>query len=100
MLFAHKISAKQSQEEGPSNTPEKTLAEFIAEDPNSAYTFDSERGAPLSELCREGKDKGRECIMLRMYSTRLFQAMQDQGFYCALPMDPTRTHIECKRLPK
>ncbi|KAM5539005.1 hypothetical protein V8D89_007228 [Ganoderma adspersum] len=100
MSFIHKMPGKVSQEEGPSNDSDKTLKEFIAEDPNSTYTFDSERGAPLSELCREGKDKGRKCIMLRMYSTRLFQAMQDQGFYCALPMDPARTHIECKRLPK
>ena len=36
------------------------------EDPNSRYTFDSERDAPQSELCREGKEKGRKCIMVRL----------------------------------
>ena len=35
------------------------------EDPNSVYTFDSERDAPKSELCREGKEKGRKCIEVR-----------------------------------
>jgi hypothetical protein len=25
---------------------------------------------------------------------------QDQGFFCALPMDPARTHMECFRIPK
>ncbi|TBU32367.1 hypothetical protein BD311DRAFT_785871 [Dichomitus squalens] len=100
MSLAQKIAGKLSREETSESHPEKVLKEFITEDPDFAYTFDSERDAPQSELCREGKDKGRECIMLQMHSTRLFQAMQDQGFYCALPMDPTRTHIECKRLPK
>ncbi|PIL23875.1 hypothetical protein GSI_13626 [Ganoderma sinense ZZ0214-1] len=64
MSFMHKVSGKVSQDEGPTSAPEKILKEFIAEDPNSTYTFDSERGAPLSELCREGEDKGRKCIMV------------------------------------
>ena len=25
---------------------------------------------------------------------------QDQGFFCMLPIDPTRTHMECTRIPK
>ncbi|KIM87562.1 hypothetical protein PILCRDRAFT_815113 [Piloderma croceum F 1598] len=80
--------------------PKKVLQSFIAKNPNALYTFDSERGAPQSEICREEGDKRRECIMLQMYSTKLFKAMQDQGFFCALPMDPARTHMECTRLPK
>jgi len=78
----------------------KVLESFIAKNPNARYTFDSERGAPQSEICREEGPKGRECIMLQMYSTQLFEAMQDNGFFCALPMDPTRTHMECTRIPK
>ncbi|RDX56908.1 hypothetical protein OH76DRAFT_1396065 [Lentinus brumalis] len=103
MSLAQKLQGKvsqTSQSEGSSQSPEKVLKDFIAEDPNSTYTLDSERDAPQSELCREGKEKGRKCIMMQMHSTRLFQAMQDQGFFCALPMDPKGTHIECRRLPK
>ncbi|KAI0670503.1 hypothetical protein C8Q78DRAFT_129209 [Trametes maxima] len=104
MSLAQKLQSKLSKDpqDGPtaSKPPAQTLKEFISEDPNSAYTFDSERGAARSQLCREGKEKGRKCIQMEMYSTQLFQAMQDQGFYCALPMDPARTHMECKRIPK
>ncbi|GJE90873.1 hypothetical protein PsYK624_070170 [Phanerochaete sordida] len=80
--------------------PAQTLKAFVSEDPSSRYTFDSERDAPQSELCREGDKLSRKCIMIQMHSTRLFQAMQEQGFFCALPMDPSRTHIECKPIPK
>ncbi|KAF8968398.1 hypothetical protein BDZ97DRAFT_1655075, partial [Flammula alnicola] len=71
-------------------------------DPNRQYTFDSERGSEESELCREGGHKGRECITLQMNAKRLFEAMQagEQGFFCALPMDPGRTYMSCKPLPK
>ncbi|RPD66010.1 hypothetical protein L226DRAFT_566492 [Lentinus tigrinus ALCF2SS1-7] len=103
MSLAQKLQGKltqSSQSETSSQTPEKVLKDFIAEDPNSTYTFTSERDAPQSELCRDGKEKGKKCIMMQMHSTRLFQAMQDQGFFCALPMDPKGTHIECKPLPK
>jgi hypothetical protein len=33
-------------------------------DPNMPYTFDSERGASQSEICRQGKNK--ECIIVRL----------------------------------
>ncbi|KAH9946215.1 uncharacterized protein BXZ73DRAFT_73028 [Epithele typhae] len=103
MSLAQKTRGQLTQnatEEQKSPTAEQTLKDFVAEDPDSRYTFDSERGAPKSEIFREGKEKGRKCIMVQMHSTRMFQAMQDQDFFCALPMDPSRTHIECTRLPK
>ncbi|KAI0831178.1 hypothetical protein BC628DRAFT_1415717 [Trametes gibbosa] len=116
MSLAQKLQSKLShgmQETSPAS-PQQKLKDFIAvrveprsachnrrsEDPKSVYTFDSERDAPRSELCREGGEKGRKCIEMEMYATQLFQAMQDQGFYCALPTDPTRTHMECKPIPK
>ncbi|KAF8350850.1 hypothetical protein F5887DRAFT_876833 [Amanita rubescens] len=71
---------------------------MLQQDPQATYTFDTERGSSKSELCRETGPSARDCITLQMQSTRLFQAMQDQGFFCALPMDPARTYIECKRL--
>lgn len=72
---------------------------FTQKQPNAKYTFDSERGAPQSEICREEGPQGRECMMVRvpeqvvfclsdvesgfapgvqiqMYSTKLFEAMQ------------------------
>ncbi|KIM57600.1 hypothetical protein SCLCIDRAFT_130116, partial [Scleroderma citrinum Foug A] len=74
------------------------------EDPSAVYTFDGERGAPRSELCREApsvrQDKRKDCVVLDMYSTQLFEAMQKYGFYCALPSDPTRTHMVCRKIPQ
>lgn len=35
------------------------------EDPDTRYTFDSERDAPQSEICREGRDKAHTCITVR-----------------------------------
>jgi hypothetical protein len=35
-------------------------------DPNVQYTFDSERDASQSEICRQGKGKGKECIIVRL----------------------------------
>ncbi|KAF8810169.1 hypothetical protein BYT27DRAFT_7187032 [Phlegmacium glaucopus] len=79
--------------------PKDTLKAFVKHDPNCHYTFDSERNSLQSELCREGSgSKGRECITLQMNSKHLFEAMQELGFFCALPMDPSRTYIECKPL--
>jgi hypothetical protein len=37
--------------------------------PIAKYTFDSERDAPQSELCRETTGKGRECLMVRPLSS-------------------------------
>ncbi|KAF7789529.1 hypothetical protein EIP86_000475 [Pleurotus ostreatoroseus] len=100
--------------------PEESLKTFVSEDPQSRYTFDSERGAPESEICREGDKLSRKCIKVNSnafdevipnYAGMLFdmdfiesinfiQHQQDLGFFCALPMDPSRTYIECKPIPK
>ncbi|OBZ75705.1 putative pyridoxal 5'-phosphate synthase subunit PDX1 [Grifola frondosa] len=58
------------------NKPEDVLKSFIAEDPDSRYTFASERDAPQSEICREGKDKGRKCIMVRWTADILLEAFE------------------------
>lgn len=83
------------------SSPEETLTSFIAVNPSAKYVFDSERGAPVSELCRGlPNDAKRECIMIKMQSKQLLQAMQDHGFFCQLPQDPTKTFIECTPIPK
>ncbi|KAI0093997.1 hypothetical protein BDY19DRAFT_289863 [Irpex rosettiformis] len=98
---------KSSENIGPTpnqkmapDRPGKVVEKFISEDPNSEYTFDSERDAPQSELCREGKELSRKCIQIQMHSTKLFKTMQDQGFFCALPQNPAQTYIKCERIPK
>lgn len=35
-------------------------------DPNALYTFDSERDASQSEICRQGK--GKQCIIVCLFS--------------------------------
>ncbi|KIJ60648.1 hypothetical protein HYDPIDRAFT_116947 [Hydnomerulius pinastri MD-312] len=84
---------------------QETLHSFISENQQAQYTFDSERGSSYSELCREGGEKGRQCIshhiaQLKMSSTELFEAMQGFGFFCALPSDPSRTHMVCNKVPQ
>ncbi|KAJ7871426.1 hypothetical protein B0H14DRAFT_3439479 [Mycena olivaceomarginata] len=78
---------------------DEELKAFVGRTPTSRYTFDSERNAPTSEICREDP-AAKECIVLQMQSKRLFEAMQNLGFFCALPMDPKRTHMECTPIPK
>jgi len=83
-----------------SDGADKILRAFVNHNPNMRYTFDSERDSPISELCREEGPRGRECITMQMNSKRLFEAMQTLGFFCALPIEPGRTYMECKPLPK
>lgn len=141
--------------------------------PNNNYTFDSERDAPQSEICRDDP-KNHECITVcSIYHSPIFQksswwyslmnahwtcyyiqillepgscswryiasdefkanvcshagvfdslheldsseqsssssriheisphfSFQSLGFYCSLPMEPGKTYMECKPLPK
>jgi len=79
--------------------PKETLKRFINQAPASRYTFDSERGSDHSEICREGKGQ-KECMQVWLASKQLFEAMQQHGFFCALPMEPGKTHMECTPIPK
>ncbi|ESK92872.1 hypothetical protein Moror_9075 [Moniliophthora roreri MCA 2997] len=83
----------------PKDNADEVLKSFVAKDPNTRYTFDSERDAPVSEICRE-YPQSRECMIIQMNSKRLFESMQSLGFFCALPIDPVKTYMECKPLPK
>ncbi|TEB35969.1 hypothetical protein FA13DRAFT_1209860 [Coprinellus micaceus] len=87
----HEYDQKLSNEED-------RLKSFVNLQPKGPYAFDSERDAKVSELCRGSGMNEKDCIKLQMSSRRLFKAMQDQGFYCALPMEPGRTHMVCKPL--
>ncbi|KAF5358021.1 hypothetical protein D9756_001708 [Leucocoprinus leucothites] len=96
-LLQNRITSSSS-----SKQPEdanKVLKEFLSLDLKARYTFDSERDSSESELCRQQGKNSEECITLKMNSKRLFEAMQQHGFFCALPSNPEKTHMECKPLP-
>jgi len=93
-------SSSSTQKEKSEKKVEEVVRDFVAKDSSAIYTFDSERGAPQSTLCRENGPGRKECIQVQMYVTKLFEAMQANGFYCSLPSDPTQTHMECKPMPK
>ncbi|RSH93911.1 hypothetical protein EHS25_006563 [Saitozyma podzolica] len=80
----------------------RRVVDFVREAPSAKYTFDSRanREDPDAELCRYNPDGGRSCIKLAMHSAALFKSMQALGFYCALPAEPTRTHMECNHIPR
>src|SRR6266566_851651 len=63
-------NAKESLKQFISVRPLFSYGQFIPNSvnpqraPNTPYTFDSERGASQSEICRQGKNK--ECIIVRL----------------------------------
>jgi len=98
MFWSTKSSSLESRSEAK---PEEILKTFIKRSPAARYTFDSERDAPESELCRQPDGQvSKECMMIHMNSKRLFEAMQNLGFFCALPLNPGKTHMECVPIPK
>ncbi|WVQ78575.1 hypothetical protein IAT38_000661 [Cryptococcus sp. DSM 104549] len=80
----------------------RTVADFVHESPSARYVFDSRRNGDQedTELCRIRPDGGVSCIKVALASAALFKSMQSLGFYCALPAEPTRTHMECNRIPR
>ncbi|OCB84187.1 hypothetical protein A7U60_g8863 [Sanghuangporus baumii] len=66
-----RIEVKKGKSRGKEMAPnsknaDEVFKQFIAKSPRGRYTFDSERDAPRSELCRaqEG-ERQKECIMVR-----------------------------------
>ncbi|KAF8078114.1 hypothetical protein FPV67DRAFT_35489 [Lyophyllum atratum] len=99
IMFESKAKSTNAASNGPEDA-KSILKAFIAHDPQAKYTFDSERNSPQSEICRKGAPEEADCITLQMNSKRLFEAMQNLGFFCALPINPERTYIECRPMPK
>ncbi|KAF9533472.1 hypothetical protein CPB83DRAFT_845314 [Crepidotus variabilis] len=95
------MQLKMKQQKSQSQEIKDSLRAFIKEqhDPNTHYTFDSERGSGESEICREDAPS-KDCLKLKLDSKKMFEAMQDEGFFCALPSDPERTYMHCKPLPR
>ncbi|KIO26133.1 hypothetical protein M407DRAFT_243840 [Tulasnella calospora MUT 4182] len=99
-MFESLFGSSQSRHEAAQKDARRTVADFVKKSPRSMYTFDSERDAPVAELCRHVGDGQPTCIDVHMASKALFQQMQDLGFFCALPLDPGKTHMECSPIPK
>ncbi|KAI9253032.1 hypothetical protein BY458DRAFT_522606 [Sporodiniella umbellata] len=70
------------------------LSEFVKQAPGGEYTIDQKE----QELCRQGSQGQSECIKLNLEYTQMFSEMQSLGFFCALPMDPSKIHMECRRV--
>ncbi|KAI8979452.1 hypothetical protein BDF20DRAFT_869581 [Mycotypha africana] len=70
------------------------IDQFVSKAPGSSYTIDQKE----QTLCREGLNGQRDCVKLNLEYTQMFSQMQKLGFFCALPMDPTETYMECRRV--
>lgn len=47
---------------------------YMQRDPEARYFFDSERDASQSEICRQGKGRDKECIIVRLLRFRFAKA--------------------------
>lgn len=54
-----------NRNECSNTTPFRSPRQFLQQDPDSKYIFDSDRDAPQAEICREGKKLNRKCITVR-----------------------------------
>ncbi|KAI7904542.1 uncharacterized protein BX663DRAFT_502737 [Cokeromyces recurvatus] len=70
------------------------LDTFVNAAPGNEYTIDQKE----QTLCRQSLTGEKECVKLKLDYTQMFSQMQKLGFYCALPMDPTETYMECRRV--
>ncbi|KAI9301490.1 hypothetical protein BJ944DRAFT_243220 [Cunninghamella echinulata] len=81
----------------PTNEGETELQKldsFVNKAPGNDYTIDQK----AQELCRQLPNGQQDCIKLNLEYTEMFSQMQKLGFFCALPMDPTQIHMECRRV--
>ncbi|GMK54158.1 hypothetical protein CspeluHIS016_0107440 [Cutaneotrichosporon spelunceum] len=108
---ANNIPAPASDDD--KNVPQADAAtrikDFVKEDPIAIYTFDSrvirdEHGEQsqqkTTDLCRRRRDGSESCVKVAAESKALFKMMQTLGFYCALPAEPTETHMECRMISR
>ncbi|KAL1930131.1 hypothetical protein VTP01DRAFT_1285 [Rhizomucor pusillus] len=70
------------------------LDKFVEAAPQNSYNIDQYK----QQLCRQLPGGQEECLKLNLEYSQMFSEMQKLGFFCALPMDPTKTHMECRRV--
>ncbi|PWN22380.1 hypothetical protein BCV69DRAFT_281382 [Microstroma glucosiphilum] len=79
----------------------KSVAEFVrAGGARDRFTFDGNRGEQQAKLCRILPDGRQQCMDVALESKDLFAAMQSLNFFCQLPQDPAKTHINCEPIPQ
>ncbi|KAG2232139.1 hypothetical protein INT48_008881 [Thamnidium elegans] len=89
-----KHSMSNTENETNTNTEFTRLENFVKTAPGKEYRIDQKE----QTLCRDGLSGQRECVKLNLEYTQMFSEMQKLGFFCALPMDPTETYMECWRV--
>ncbi|KAI8339875.1 hypothetical protein BC941DRAFT_418801 [Chlamydoabsidia padenii] len=77
-----------------SETELNRLEKFVGKAPGGFYTIDQKE----NELCHQLGNGQKDCVKLKLEYTEMFSEMQKLGFFCALPMDPTQIHMECRRV--
>ncbi|KAF8606461.1 hypothetical protein BDV93DRAFT_346139 [Ceratobasidium sp. AG-I] len=81
-------------------SPQDTVKAFVKVAPAATYAFDGERNSNHAQLCRRRPGGGEDCIQVSMAAKKLFETMQNMGYFCQLPFDPSQTHMECIPIPK
>ncbi|KZT56752.1 hypothetical protein CALCODRAFT_509291 [Calocera cornea HHB12733] len=95
-FFGSSRSVQEAKDKEKDNSA-RTVRDFVQEKPGATYEFSSDDETRKAEICRRTSD-GVSCIKIEGTSKKLFETMQGLGFFCALPADPKRTHMECKPL--
>ncbi|KXN72417.1 hypothetical protein CONCODRAFT_77786 [Conidiobolus coronatus NRRL 28638] len=75
------------------------IEKFVNQAPEANYIIDDDQLA----ICRaraagEDRASNEPCVHLGVSQKEMFTAMQDLGFYCALPSDPTETYFKCQKI--
>ncbi|PWY97498.1 hypothetical protein BCV70DRAFT_219387 [Testicularia cyperi] len=82
------------------NTPaHESTRRFVEQSNAGIFTLDGERGSGKSQLCAKQADGRFNCVEIALEAKSLFTTMQSLNFFCTLPQDPTKTHINCQRIP-
>lgn len=116
-IYRFSLENKMSVDQTSNTNETSRLATFVESAPQYNYNIDQYK----QRICRQLPGGQEECVKLnlegkknakvvyqkgagwlncfrRKIVTRMFSEMQKLGFFCALPMDPTQTHIECTRV--
>ncbi|QRV90001.1 hypothetical protein RhiJN_18019 [Ceratobasidium sp. AG-Ba] len=97
------LTSSQRKSEMPpksKSNPQELVKAFVSIAPAATYTFDGDRDSESAQLCRRERGKPEQCIQVSMQAKRLFETMQNMGYFCQLPFDPSQTHMECTRISK
>ncbi|SPO40722.1 uncharacterized protein PSFLO_06204 [Pseudozyma flocculosa] len=78
----------------------RDVKSFVQTHPSSKFTLDGERGSGKSVLCAKQANGQLTCTEIALEARHLFSTMQSLNFFCALPQDPAKTHINCEPIPQ